>query len=220
MKTLLGAVAASSFVAVAILLLSWTTYFTQLNLSAYDFALRLAGPVQIKSPTVIVAIDEDSLHRVGRWPWSRDKLAQLIDRIESGKPRAIALDVLLDEQDKTTLDADYKLAAAIANAHAIVLGAHLETKDGVERWNEPDPLFMQKHVRLGHVHTEPDFDGIDRRVPSVKASANGQPIVALSAEALHAAALADNRSSRCLPRRSMPPRCPSERNSNATSVAR
>ena len=189
MKTLLGAVAGSSFVAVAILLLSWTTYFTQLNLSAYDFAVRLAGPVQIKSPTVIVAIDEDSLHRVGRWPWPRETLARLIDRIESGSPRTIALDVLLDERDKTTTDSDYKLAAAIANAHAIVLGAHLERKDGAERWNQPDDLFMQKHVRLGHVHTEPDYDGINRVIRSIKASANGVPIPALAVAALNSAAL-------------------------------
>ncbi|HEY2384547.1 MAG TPA: CHASE2 domain-containing protein [Terriglobia bacterium] len=189
MKTRLGAVAASCFVAVAILLLSWTTYFAELNSTAYDFTLRLAGPVPVKSPTTIVAIDEDSLHRVGRWPWSRDRLAQLIDRIESAQPRAIAVDVLLDEEDKTTSEADDKLAAAIAKAHAIVLGAHLETKDGVERWNQPDALFMQKHVRLGHVHTEPDFDGITRRIPAIKASAGGLPIEALSVEALHAAGL-------------------------------
>src|SRR5262252_3642004 len=131
MKALLGAVAAGSFVAVAILLLSWTTYFSELNYTAYDFTLRLAGPVPVKSPTLIVAIDEDSLRRVGQWPWSRDKIAQIIDRVESGKPRAIAVDVLLG--DKTKPEADAALAAAIANAHAIVLGAQLESVNGVRR---------------------------------------------------------------------------------------
>src|SRR5947207_15130868 len=86
MRSLLGAVAASCIVAVAILLLSWTTYFSELNSTAYDFTLRLAGPVPVKSPIAIVAIDEESVRRTGRWPWSRDKLAQLIDRIENAKP--------------------------------------------------------------------------------------------------------------------------------------
>src|ERR1051326_4321172 len=86
------AVAASCFVGVAILLLSFTTYFAELNSTAYDFALRLAGPVSPSSPTVIVAIDEESLDRVGVWPWSRDKLAHLVQAISAGKPRAIALD--------------------------------------------------------------------------------------------------------------------------------
>src|SRR5499433_2929762 len=115
MKALLGAVAASCFVAIAILLLSWTTYFAELNSTAYDFTLRLAGPVAVKSPTVIVAIDEDSLRRKGRWPWPRENLAQIIERIENAKPRAIAVDLLLD--DKYSPDADRELAAAIANAH-------------------------------------------------------------------------------------------------------
>src|SRR5204863_5734644 len=107
MKALLGAVAASCFVAVAILLLSWTTYFAELNSTAYDFTLRLAGPVPVQSPTLIVAIDEDSLRRLGAWPWSRDKLARLIDRVESAKPRAIAVDILLN--DKTSPEADSAL---------------------------------------------------------------------------------------------------------------
>src|SRR5436309_15117491 len=61
MRFVLGAVAASCFVAVAILLLSWTTYFAELNSTAYDFALRLAGPVSSSSPTVSVAIDDECL---------------------------------------------------------------------------------------------------------------------------------------------------------------
>src|SRR3954447_20620714 len=105
MKALFGAVAASVFVAVAILLLSWTTYFAQLNSTAYDFALRLAGKIQPASPTVIVAIDEDSLDRVGAWPWSRDKLARLIETIQAGGSRAIAMDLLLDENRSESEDA-------------------------------------------------------------------------------------------------------------------
>src|SRR5215468_1625474 len=166
MKALLRAVAASCFVAVAILLLSWTAYFSQLNSAAYDFTLRLAGTVPIKSPTVIVAVDEDSLHRVGGWPWSRSKIAQLIDQIEGAKPRAIALDVLLD--DRRDLAADQLLADSIGRAHAIVLPTHIGGEPGSEHWLGPDPMFVQKQTRVGHVHTDPDFDGINRRILPMK----------------------------------------------------
>src|SRR5262249_15170548 len=111
MKAVLGAGAASCLVAIAVLLLSWTTYFSELNSTAYDFTLRLAGPVPVKSPTLIVAIDEESLRRIGAWPWSREVLARLIDRVERAKPRALAVDILLD--DRTSPDADYALARAI-----------------------------------------------------------------------------------------------------------
>src|SRR5262245_49295707 len=75
MKQLFAVAAACLTFAVVVLLLSWTTYFSQFNSSAFDFTLRVAGEITPVSPTVIVAIDEDSVRRIGRWPWSRDKLA-------------------------------------------------------------------------------------------------------------------------------------------------
>src|SRR3989441_512764 len=186
MKSVLGAVAASCFVAVAILLLSWTIYFVELNSSAYDFALRLAGPVPPSSPVVIVAIDEDSLGRIGMWPWSRDKLARLIQGVSAGKPRAIALDLLLDNE--TSEDGDHALALAIANAPPMVLATRRDSVDGVERWRQPLGIFVQKGVLLGHVHAEPDFDGISRQVFSLKAG-EGRVVPAFAVQALHAAGL-------------------------------
>src|ERR1041385_5120341 len=186
MRFVLGAVAASFVVAVAILLLSFTTYFAELNSTAYDFALRAAGPVSPLSPTVIVAIDEESLDRVGMWPWSRDKIAHLLDGVTTGKPRAIALDIVLDNE--TSKEADYALAAAIANAPPVVLATRRDYQDGVELWRQPLNLFNQKGVRLGHVHADPDFDGISRRVYSAK-TGEGQVFSAFAVEALHAAGL-------------------------------
>ena len=186
MKRALGAVAAGCIVAVAILLLSWTTYFAQLNSTAFDFTLRLAGPVQPASPTLIVAIDAESLERIGAWPWSRDKLAHLIETIETGGPKVIAVDLLLD--DRTTEEGDNALALAIANTSSIVLAAHLDSQNGVERWRHPGDRFAQRHVQLGHVHADPDFDGIMRRIFTVKLGA-GRAIRAFSVEALRAAGL-------------------------------
>src|SRR4051812_31733441 len=119
MKHVAGALGASLCAALAVLLLSWTNYFEQLNLAAYDFTLRLAGTLEPESPTVIVTIDEDSLNHVGPWPWSRDKLAQVIERIERDGPRVIAIDLLLD--DKKDAGSDGELAAAVSHAGSIVL---------------------------------------------------------------------------------------------------
>ena len=186
MRAVLGAVAASCLVAVAILLLFWTTYFAELNFTAYDFALRLAGPVSPSSPTIIVAIDEDSLDRIGMWPWTRDKLARLVDRVSAGRPRALALDLLLN--DETSEDADYALAIAIANGPPMVLAAERDAVNGVELWRQPLAVFAQKGVRLGHVHADPDLDGICRRVFSAKAG-EGLVIPAFALQVLHAAGL-------------------------------
>ena len=50
----------------------------------------------------IVDIDETSLQRVGQWPWSRDRLAELIDAMRVAGARHIVLDVLLVEPDRTS----------------------------------------------------------------------------------------------------------------------
>jgi adenylate cyclase len=48
----------------------------------------------------IVAIDEASLERLGRWPWPRTRTAEIVARLVEGGARVIALDLLLNEPDE------------------------------------------------------------------------------------------------------------------------
>lgn len=50
-------------------------------------------------PVIIVGIDSESLLRHGQWPWPRDLLARLVDRVHAGGPLAIGLDVVFAEPD-------------------------------------------------------------------------------------------------------------------------
>jgi signal transduction histidine kinase/CHASE2 domain-containing sensor protein len=184
MKHALRAVAAGFIVAVAILLLSFSAYFLQLNSTAYDFTLRIAGPIIPTSPTLIVAIDEDSLERVGNWPWTRDKYASLIENVQAGSPKVIGVDLLLDEA--TTEEADNALALAISHSPSIVLASHLVSDNGDGHWRNPSDRFLQRHVRIGHVHADPDFDSICRRIDTVKLGA-GRAIRAFAIEVLRGA---------------------------------
>lgn len=51
---------------------------------------------------MIVAIDDDSLRRKGQWPWPRDLVARLLDRIAAQAPGAIGIDILFLEQDRSS----------------------------------------------------------------------------------------------------------------------
>jgi adenylate cyclase len=53
-------------------------------------------------PVRIVDIDEDTLVRLGQWPWPRTRLAKLVERLRSAGAAAIAFDVLLAEADRTS----------------------------------------------------------------------------------------------------------------------
>ena len=48
---------------------------------------------------MIVDIDEKSLKKQGRWPWSRNKLAKLVQHISANNPAVIALDIVLSEAE-------------------------------------------------------------------------------------------------------------------------
>ena len=52
-----------------------------LDAFVYDARLRLTMPGDIDERIVILDIDERSLSEQGRWPWSRDKMATLLDRL-------------------------------------------------------------------------------------------------------------------------------------------
>jgi HD-GYP domain-containing protein (c-di-GMP phosphodiesterase class II)/CHASE2 domain-containing sensor protein len=53
--------------------------------------------------TVAIDIDDASLAAVGQWPWPRYRVATLVDRIAAARPAAIALDILLPEDDRSSL---------------------------------------------------------------------------------------------------------------------
>lgn len=59
-----------------------------MELGAYDVAMRGSG----KAPgdkVAVIAIDDASIANIGRWPWSRDVHAEMINRLSQGKPKVI-----------------------------------------------------------------------------------------------------------------------------------
>ena len=67
----------------------------------YDIRLKLNTPQTLHNipPIIIVDIDEKSLKKQGRWPWSRIKLAKLVERISANNPAVITLDIVLSEAE-------------------------------------------------------------------------------------------------------------------------
>ena len=49
----------------------------------------------------IVDIDDQSLARIGQWPWPRSKIAELVDRLGSSAA-AVAFDIVFAEPDASS----------------------------------------------------------------------------------------------------------------------
>ncbi len=69
----------------------------------YDARLRASMPRTLDERIVIVDIDEKSLSKVGRWPWSRDKVAKLVDELmDRQRVALLGFDVVFAEADDSS----------------------------------------------------------------------------------------------------------------------
>ena len=84
------------------ILLLWRPTFTEfMELKVYDLKFRVRGPVPASQEVVILGIDDDSVAAYGRWPWSREEQARLVDRVKEAAPRVIVLDITYPEKQET-----------------------------------------------------------------------------------------------------------------------
>lgn len=69
----------------------------------YDAKVRLTASDGIDGRVVILDIDEASLKEIGRWPWSRERMALLIDRLFDRYGIAVlGLDIVFAEPDDSS----------------------------------------------------------------------------------------------------------------------
>jgi CHASE2 domain-containing sensor protein len=104
----------------------------RLEAGVYDTLLRSARLQRPDARVVIVDIDERSLSAVGQWPWRRDVVGHLIDRLRGLGASIVALDVVFAESDRYEGDraATDAALADVLRAGRVVLGYAL-TFDGV-----------------------------------------------------------------------------------------
>ncbi|MFA7269328.1 MAG: adenylate/guanylate cyclase domain-containing protein [Sterolibacterium sp.] len=95
--------------AILLLLLGHAAKFYQIGLInhldaiIYDSKLRLTMPRGIDERIAILDIDEKSLAEIGRWPWGRDRLAVLMDKLfNQYRVRLLGFDVVFAEPDNSS----------------------------------------------------------------------------------------------------------------------
>jgi len=145
-------------------------WFEPANQWLYDTAIAASGRPPA-SDILIVAIDEASLGRLGRWPWSRTQLAAMLDRLRNAGAGPLLLDIILSEPEQDGGSADARLAQAIAAYGRVVMPVFIPAAGGMPVL--PLPMFARA-ARLGHAQALVDRDGVSRRYMPQEESQAGQ----------------------------------------------
>ena len=139
----------------------------------YDAASTLAAPPPSERIAVI-AIDDASLERLGRWPWPRDIHARLIDRLAEARARVIVHTALFLEPQAdrgqpyleriralagpatpagavagealAALDTDTRLASSLAHAGNVLLPAAFTLGRPAGRPEADPPAFLDRSI--------------------------------------------------------------------------
>lgn len=122
----------------------------------YDLRLYLRNLFLKPSPPddiLIVTIDERSIAEVGRWPWSRDIMGRLVDRISEGKPSVIAIDILFSERE--LVQTDTVLGKSLGRAgNAVLATGFLVTPKGTDIYETAAPDYLWDHAFMKVISTK------------------------------------------------------------------
>src|SRR5262245_11120433 len=86
----------------------------------FDQLLAWAPRSNAGSPVVVVDIGRNALQAIGPWPWPRDRLADLVDKIAETKPSALAINILLSPREQPDAGPDERLSQAIARLPTVL----------------------------------------------------------------------------------------------------
>ena len=70
--------------------------------AVFDQFQRWHPRIYSEAPVRIIDIDDESLRRLGQWPWPRNQIAELVAKLQDARAAAIAFDVIFAEPDRTS----------------------------------------------------------------------------------------------------------------------
>ncbi len=144
---------------IGLVLLPFTVYLSlspglALNNPLYD-SLRRLTPLPVDPRILLVTIDDQSLKKLGQWPWQRSVHADLIDRLSAARPAGILFDVIFSEPGDAA--DDQRLADAVCNAGNVLLPT--ASSDAADEQLLP---LLKCAKGMGQINVEADNDGVVR----------------------------------------------------------
>ena len=86
-------------VSIAVLILGNGELLQGLERTAYDMGVAATSRTP-SDKIAVIAIDRQSIDNIGRWPWSREIMADMVDKLAAAKAKVIATTVLYSEPQR------------------------------------------------------------------------------------------------------------------------
>jgi len=99
--------------------LTQSRLFNALEEKSLDLRFALRGPIEPGPETVIAAIDEKSINKLGRWPWPRSVWGRVVDLLTQEGAAVIVFDVFFSEKESVASDDLFQ--RAIRRSRRVVL---------------------------------------------------------------------------------------------------
>lgn len=154
-------------------------------------------------PLTVIAIDEKSIRQIGQWPWPRNVLADLVDKINGHGPAAIGLDFYMPEADRQSVESfvhllpkeqqmvrdsllalptnDFKLAMALSRSPSVVAAAGFNVRAyTTSNQLTATPTEIHGDDPLPFIANYPQ---VLSNLPILTQSASGQALLSVSAQA-------------------------------------
>ena len=123
---------------------------------------------EINPDIKILAIDEESLEAIGKWPWPRDIMAKVSEELAKNGAKAVWLDILYSEKSSNPAE-DEAWAQVMENTNNIYHSIYFELANKQAK-NLPlqmtkvyQPVFPVDKSRMGLINTIADKDGVIRQ---------------------------------------------------------
>ncbi|HEY3275145.1 MAG TPA: adenylate/guanylate cyclase domain-containing protein [Syntrophorhabdaceae bacterium] len=91
--------------------------FERLELLLHDMRYQIHGKSNAPGEITIVGIDDRDIERLGRWPWERERIATLIERLSEMGAKVIVSDIILSEPSR----GDERLEETVRGSGRVIL---------------------------------------------------------------------------------------------------
>ena len=156
--------------------------------SLFDQYQRWQQRSYVEVPVRIIDIDEESLKRIGQWPWPRTRVAEMIGTLRDAGAVAIGFDVVFSEPDRTSPQAMAALwlhnsqEGGAATAMAAQAGANPQLRELLLALPDHDRVMAQAlsggRVVLGFTLAEKATQPSSLAASSTNSTAPPQPLLA------------------------------------------